>query len=135
MKKGLLLIFTLVCTGLFLTSGILSAANIPETIVVDGQSYEKNKMGPVNFNHKKHFKDYKIKCTDCHHEYEEGKNVWKATKPAKKCDECHNPAKSEGNVKKLMMAFHNNCQGCHTEKSKEGIKTPDKKKCNECHQK
>ena len=52
----------------------------------------------------------------------------------KKCGECHDPAKSEGNVKKLMVAFHKNCQGCHTEKSKEGIKVPDKKKCKECHQ-
>lgn len=134
MKKGFLLTVTLICVGLFLTSGILIAANIPEEIAIEGKSYAKDKKGPVNFTHKKHFKNYKVKCTECHHEYKDGENVWKANQPAKKCGECHDPAKSESNVKKLMVAFHKNCQGCHTEKSKEGIKTPDKKKCKECHQ-
>ena len=134
MKKSWFLIIMLIFAGVFITSGILLAANIPETIVIDGQSYKKDIKGPVNFGHKKHFKDYKLKCTECHHEYKEGENVWKAGKPVKKCGECHDPVKSEGNVKKLMLAYHKNCQGCHEEKAKEGIKAPSKTKCAECHQ-
>jgi hypothetical protein len=134
MKKGFLFLAILICAGLFLTSGVLIAAKIPDEIIIDGQSYKKDIKGPVNFSHKKHFKDYKVKCTECHHDYKDGENVWKAGKPVKKCEECHDPAKSEGNVKKLMLAYHKNCQECHKEKAAEGIKTPDKKKCADCHQ-
>ena len=134
MKKGLLLIVILACAGLFLTSGVLIAADIPDTIVIDGKSYTKDIKGPVIFNHGKHSKEYGAVCTDCHHNIVDGKNVWKEGDEVKKCIDCHDPAKKEGNVLKLMMAYHKNCQDCHTEKSKEGIKTPNKTKCVECHQ-
>ena len=134
MKKGLLFIVTLICAGLFLTSGILSATEIPETIVIDGKTYAKDKKGPVNFNHAKHSKEYGAVCTDCHHNYVDGKNIWVEGGEVKKCGDCHDPEKSEGNKKKLMTAFHDNCKGCHKEKNKEGKKAPDKK-CEECHQK
>ena len=136
MKKSLLFTIIMACAGIFLTSGVIIAAKIPETIVIDGQTYKKNKMGPVDFNHKKHFKDYKVKCTECHHEYAEGKNVWKANKPVKKCEECHAPEKSPENPEKLklMDAFHNNCRECHKTKVAEGIKAPSEK-CTNCHQK
>ena len=134
MKKGLFLIITLICAGLFLSSGVLIAADIPETIVIDGKSYKKDIKGPVKFNHAKHSKEYGAACTDCHHDYVDGANVWKEGDPVKKCDACHDPLKSEGNVKKLMLAYHKNCQGCHKEKANEEIKPPTKK-CEGCHQK
>ena len=134
MRKGLFLFIMLVCAGMLTTSGILTAADFPEKIVIDGKGYKKDMKGPVNFNHSLHATDYGVECTECHHRYENGENVWNAQDEVKKCSECHDAAKSEGNVKKLMTAYHNNCKNCHKEKSKEGKNMPDKK-CEGCHQK
>jgi hypothetical protein len=116
----------------FLAFGVLTAADVPDEILIENEGYTSDKKGPVKFSHKKHSTDYGATCTDCHHQYEGGKNVWKEGQPVKKCSSCHDPQKSEGNVQKLMTAYHNNCKGCHKEH-------PDKnapyKKCNDCHQK
>ena len=121
-----------VCAGILLTSGIIVAADYPDKIVIDSKTYAKEIKGPVNFNHGKHINELGIACTECHHTYENGANVWKEGDPVKKCSECHDAKKSEGKKKKLMLAFHKNCQGCHKEKVKEGKKAPTKK-CDECH--
>ena len=123
------------CVVLFTASGIIAATaeKIPDEIVINGTAYKKDIKGPVDFNHGKHAKEMKIPCTECHHEYKDGKNVWVEGQPVKKCVECHNPDKSEGNVKKLMLAYHKNCQGCHKkEKGKEGVNPPSNK-CENCH--
>ena len=135
MNKGILtkIILALTCL-LFMVAGTLIAADLPDDIMIDGDTYKKDKRGPVKLSHKKHSVDYKAACDDCHHEYKDGKNVWTATDPVKKCTECHDPAKSEGKVKKLQTAFHNNCKGCHKEANKEGKEAPAKK-CNDCHEK
>jgi hypothetical protein len=134
MRKSWFLFIVLICVGLFITSGIIIAADLPETIVIDGKSYKKDIKGPVNFNHAKHNNELKIGCQDCHHEYENGVNTWKEGDQVKKCAECHDPLKNEGNKKKLMLAYHKNCQNCHKEKAKEGSEAPTKK-CEGCHQK
>jgi predicted CXXCH cytochrome family protein len=85
--------------------------------------------------HKKHSADYKIACAECHHVYEGGKNVFKEGDPVQKCSGCHDAVKSEGKVKKLMLAYHKNCQGCHKEMNKAGEKTGPTRKCNDCHAK
>lgn len=133
MRKKCFLIIMLVCAGMLITSGIITASDFPEEIVIDGKNYKKDIKGPVNFSHSKHATDYGVECTECHHEYKDGANVWNAGDEVKKCEQCHNVDKTEGNVKKLMLAYHKNCQDCHTEKSKEGKKTPNKTKCEECH--
>ena len=134
MRKGWFLTMMLVCAGMLITSGILTAADFPEEIVIDGKAYKKDMKGPVNFAHSKHATDYGFECSECHHRYENGENIWNAGDEVKKCAECHDAAKSEGNVKKLMTAYHNNCKNCHKEKNKEGKNAPDKK-CEGCHQK
>ena len=97
---------------------------------VDGY---KNKKPGVPFTHKKHSMDYKLACTDCHHHYEGGKNVFKEGDKVKKCIECHDMKKNQGKVKKIMTAFHNNCRDCHKDAAKAGKPTGPTKKCADCH--
>jgi len=133
MKKGRLPLLVVVFTGLvFLLFGMLTAAEVADEIVIENEGYKRDMKGPVKLSHKKHSTDYGAACTDCHHEYEGGKNVWEEGQPVKKCIECHDPQKTEGDVKKLMTAYHDNCKDCHKEH-------PDTnapyKKCNDCHEK
>jgi len=139
MKKGLFLIITLILIGLFCSAGMLTAADTPDTlkeiIVIDGKNYKKDIKGPVNFNHAKHNVEFKVACTECHHEYKDGnkdENLWKKGDPVEKCSKCHDPLKKDGNVKKLMKAFHDNCKKCHKKLAAEGKKAPGKK-CVVCH--
>ncbi len=128
MKKGLLILTALVCACLFVTSGILTAADFPEEIVFDGKDYKKDIKPPVKFAHMKHASDYGIECSECHHDYQNGENVWEAGDDVKHCSECHDPNKNNDKAKKLMMAFHNNCKNCHKEKGE-----PAPTKCEGCH--
>jgi cytochrome c553 len=133
MKKGTLTRILLLSMGLiFLAAGVLTAADVTEKIVIDNKGYSKDIKGPVNFNHLKHSKDYNVACTGCHHEYKDGKNIWKEGDAVKSCVTCHNPEKAQDNVPKLMMAFHNNCKDCH---KKSGKDTAPSSKCNDCHAK
>jgi len=133
MKKGLLTLVIVFVTGLlFLAVGALIAADVPDEVSIQNDGYKKDKKGPVKLSHKLHAADYKVACTECHHEYEGGKNVWKEGQPVKKCSECHNPLKKDKKVMKLQNAYHRNCKNCH--KALEGKKAPFKK-CNDCHQK
>ncbi len=128
MKKGTFTRILLLSIGLiFLAAGVLTAADVTETIVIDNKGYSKDIKGPVNFNHLKHSKDYNVACTDCHHEYKDGKNI-----AVKSCVTCHDPEKTQDNVPKLMMAFHNKCKDCH---KKSGKDTAPSSKCNDCHSK
>ncbi len=132
-------LLAILLTGLvFLLVGVLSAADIdkgPEKICIQNKGYKKIKKGPVEFSHRKHQVDYKIACTECHHNYENGKNVWKEGDPVKKCHQCHNPLKKQGKVLKLQIAYHKNCKGCHRELAKAHKKHGPYKKCSKCHAK
>ncbi len=133
MRKGTLrLAMAAIFTALvFLGVGVLTAASVPDEIMIENKGYKSDKKGPVKFTHKKHAADHKLACTECHHEIKDGKNVWKDSDPVKKCSSCHDPEKKQGNVDKLQQAYHKNCQGCHKEKYAD--KAPYKK-CNDCHQ-
>lgn len=124
---------------LFVTIGGLTAVeeqSLPEEIIIENEGYKSDKKGPVELSHLNHSEDYDIACTDCHHDYQDGKNVWEEGAPAKKCIACHSPLKSEGKVKKLKLAFHRNCKNCHKDLAKKGItKDAPYKKCGACHQK
>ena len=116
MNKKLLTLAMVMFTGfLFLTVGALIAADCPDKVEIENKGYQKDKKGPVILSHKKHHDDYKVACTECHHEIKDGKNVWKEGNPVKKCSECHNPLKKEGKVMKLQNAYHRNCKNCHKE--------------------
>lgn len=132
MKKGLLTLFMVVMVAIiFVGVGVLTAVNIPDEIIIQNQGYKEIKKGPVKFDHKKHRVDYKLACTECHHNYKDGKNVWKEGDPVKKCSECHDPLKKEDNRDKLQNAYHKECKDCHKKVDK---KAPYQK-CNDCHEK
>ncbi len=135
-KKGFGLLVVLLIGLVFLVVGVLSAADKgPATICIENTGYKADKKGPVNFSHKKHQEDYKIACTECHHDYQNGKNVWKEGDPVKKCKQCHNPLKKKGKVPKLNVAYHKNCKTCHKKLAKAGKKAGPYKKCSKCHAK
>jgi hypothetical protein len=120
---------------LLLSLGVISAADMPEEILLRSEGYETHIRGPVNFSHQIHAEDYGIECNECHHEFQDGENVWKEGEPVKKCAACHNPSESQGNVKKLRIAFHKNCKGCHQNLAREGAsKEAPYRKCTDCHQ-
>lgn len=110
------------------------STEVPDEVIIENQGYKSDKKGPVAFSHKKHGEVYEVACTECHHEYKEGENVWKEGDPVKKCADCHSPLQTEGDVLKLNVAYHNNCKSCHKEAVAEGKEAPYKK-CTECHQK
>jgi predicted nucleic acid-binding Zn ribbon protein len=137
MKKSLLTFFVVIGVVLmFIGMGVLMATDIPDTIMIDNQGYKADKKGPVKFTHKAHTVDHKVACTECHHKYENGKNVWKEGDPVKKCADCHSPLKKQGKVIKLKNAYHKNCKNCHKKLIKAGkTKKAPFKKCNDCHAK
>jgi len=136
MNKKFLTVLMVALSGLlFLAVGVLVAADVPDQILIQNKGYKRILKGPVLFQHKKHNVDYKLACTDCHHKYENGKNVWKEGDPVKPCIDCHNPLKKQGKIPKLQNAFHKNCKNCHKKLAKAGKKAGPYKKCNQCHQK
>jgi hypothetical protein len=136
MNKRFLALFTLGLTALlFLTVGILTAADVPvpDEVTIENQ-YEKDRKPPVKLTHKKHATDYGVSCEDCHHDYQGGKNVWKEGDEVKKCSACHDPENKQGNVDKLNNAYHQNCKDCHKELVKSGkSKDAPYRKCTKCH--
>jgi hypothetical protein len=136
MRKRILFLSAVIASvALFAGVGILIAVDVPDEVSIYADKIETHKKGPVNLAHKKHNVDYKVACTECHHMYEGGKNTWKEGDPVQKCQACHDPIKSVGETKKLMLAFHGNCQGCHKELKKAGKNTGPTTKCNDCHEK
>jgi hypothetical protein len=136
MRKRILFLSAVIASvALFAGVGIIVATDLPDEFSIKSDAFPKFKKGAVRFSHKKHTIDYKIACNECHHVYKDGKNVYKEGDPVQKCSACHDPVKSEGAVKKLMLAYHRNCQGCHKELIKAGKNTGPTTKCNDCHEK
>jgi len=127
----------LICLFIMLgrTVTIAEEESMPEDIFIDHSVYEPDRKGPVYFSHLPHYEDYDVACEDCHHEYEEGENVWTEGDPVKKCQACHDPLESKGNIKKLSIAFHKNCRACHKNLFKEEISEDAPfKSCYDCHE-
>jgi len=131
-KRILIMIGAILSIALFTGVGIMIAIEIPDEIDIYSEVYKKHRYAPTPFTHKKHNVDYKIACTECHHVYEGEKNLYKDGDPVQKCYACHDVKKSKGKQKKLMLAYHKNCQGCHRDFKKAGKKTGPIK-CNDCH--
>ncbi len=106
---------------------------VPDEVMINNEGYTDDKKGPVKLSHVKHANTEGVSCTDCHHDYKDGKNVWKASDPVKKCIECHDPMEKRGNVAKLNIAYHKNCKDCHKDRVKDDNKAPFKK-CKGCHE-
>ncbi len=131
MKRYGILAILVAFVGVVLVGNLTAAQKAPDVIKIENK-YPVDKKGPVNFSHKKHEVDYKVACTECHHEYKDGKNVWKQGDPVKKCAECHPAEGKQGDkVLNLQNAFHKNCKDCHKQKN-DDAKAPFKK-CTGCH--
>ncbi len=134
MKRWTLLTIVAIISSLFIASIIIAETQTsPDVIFIDKTVFKKRLKKGVKFSHKKHIEEYKIACTECHHNYKDGKNVWKEGDPVKKCETCHDPVKSKGKQYKLQLAFHNNCQKCHKKLRKEGKSKKAPVKCTQCH--
>jgi len=137
MKKRYFTLMLVALVGvMFVSLGALTAADctdVPDEVIIEND-HGSDKKGPVKLSHKKHTEEYGVGCTDCHHVYKDGKNVWKEGDPIEKCSACHDAQKSDGNAKKLQLAFHSNCKDCHKEAFEKDGKEAPFKKCNDCHQ-
>jgi hypothetical protein len=105
----------------------------PDKIVLDHSNISGGRTRPpVTLPHNRHV-EAGLSCKDCHHIYQNGKNVLDESKLEEgnksiRCSACHGP-KSRLN---LEQAFHNQCIGCHTKYQKEKKKTGPRY-CGECH--
>jgi hypothetical protein len=110
---------------------------------IKSEAWEAHTKCPVDFSHQAHAEDYEVACVDCHHVFEDGKNVWKEGDPACACASCHTDLTIEGEKKlppeqqklNLKLAYHENCQGCHRNLKKEDPKTAAPVTCTGCHPK
>jgi len=129
-----MLVIGLLAGFLFLAVGVLTATDVPDEVIIENSGYKKDRKDPVKLHHKKHATDYKVTCVKCHHENEN----MKPGDPVKKCSECHDPQKKQGETLRLDLAYHKNCWGCHKEMIDAGKTTDEKapsKKCSACHAK
>ncbi|MEW5911644.1 MAG: cytochrome c3 family protein [Thermodesulfobacteriota bacterium] len=136
MRKTSLIILMAVAFALAALVGTMAIAQdtksgkVNDVLKIHDPLFGKHTKVAVTLSHKKHSVDYKIKCTECHHDYKNGKNMWKEGDKVAKCASCHkDPKKNNGKVLSLQNAFHKNCQPCH----RQAKKGPTK--CNECHPK
>ena len=110
---------------LVLTGSSLRAQ--PDKIILEGKT-----RPAVTLPHNKHV-EAGLSCKDCHHIYENGKNILDESKLEEgnqdiRCSVCHG-SKFRPN---LEQAFHNQCMGCHTRYQKEKKKTGPRF-CGGCH--
>lgn len=135
MRKGIWGLGIAVLAGCVVLAGAsFTVAQGPaDDITIENDGYAKKKKDPVTLSHKKHAEEYQVACTECHHEYADGENVWKEDDPVKKCIDCHNPVKEEAEGLDLKKAFHDNCKKCHREAEKNGNMNAPHKKCTACH--
>lgn len=118
--------------------GLLVFAESPlraqtDKMVIDNSKVSGRKTRPaVTFPHNKHV-EFDLSCKDCHHIYENGKNILDESQLEEgnqdiRCSACHGPTFRIN----LEQAFHNQCMGCHTKGQKEKKKTGPRF-CGECH--
>ena len=146
-KRSWIMAAAAVLGVVFLVAVVYATQQVPDTITMDSKIFPKHTKGLVIFHHKKHIEDYKIPCTDCHHVYKDGKNVWKEGDEVQKCDACHSEAKAPtgANAPKLSKqekikkyyynAIHENCKGCHAELKKKNPASTAPTTCSGCHPK
>ena len=130
MNRTLVPLVMVALTGLiFLAADLLTAQDLPEEIMIFNKDYKRKLYKPVKFQHLEHTEDYGLECDQCHHNYQDGENVWQEGDQVKNCIACHNPNKKQGKVHRLVFAYHLNCKKCHKEAESGPIE------CKECHTK
>ena len=94
--------------------------------------FKKRERPPVGFPHDRHMGG-DLSCTDCHHQYENGKNVLDEStlqtgNKGIRCSACHGTKQRID----LQRAFHYQCLSCHKKRGGER-KTTGPRFCGECH--
>ncbi len=130
------------CVMLFTTT-LLVIADVPEqdVLMLNSSLFQEHRMPVVAFPHTFHYDDLGLDCTECHHLYKGGKNVWDEDQPVKKCQECHTDATTKNELRlpipkqklNLKLAFHNNCIGCHRKYNHENHVHTAPIRCQDCH--
>jgi len=131
-------IFCIASGLLFVTATPTNATEeqeVPDEISINNEVYKTDRKGSVLFSHSEHADGYVESCDGCHHEYKDGQNIWEEGQPVKKCSSCHDPSKRDGRTRKLNIAYHKNCKGCHRELAKEGSTQAPYRQCTDCHEK
>jgi len=112
----------------------LDVSGLKAVITLDSQEFKTRKKVSVSLSHLKHINEYGVTCTECHHEYKDGKNIWTQNDPVKRCVDCHDPEETKDGVMKLQNAYHKNCKDCHKSMVEEGkSEIAPYKKCTDCH--
>jgi c(7)-type cytochrome triheme protein len=122
-----------ICLLTILFSGTLLFAQPEEIIINHSKSFKNNRQAPVTFPHGLHME--KFECLDCHHRYENNKNVLDEAEleegnPAAQCSGCHNLKRTCD----LQKTFHRQCLHCHVNNRKPGEKSGPRM-CIGCHEK
>ena len=123
---------------LFVTADVTDATEVqeaPDEISINNKIYKTDRKGSVYFSHAEHAEGYVDTCDACHHDYKDGQNVWEEGQPVQKCSQCHDPLKRDGKIRKLNIAYHKNCKGCHRELAREGDTQAPYRQCTDCHAK
>ena len=136
---GILAVIFCISSGLlFGTATPINATEeqeVPDEISINNEVYKTDRKGSVLFSHSEHADGYVESCDGCHHEYKDGQNIWEEGQPVKKCSSCHDPSKRDGRTRKLNIAYHKNCKGCHRELAREGGTQAPYRQCTDCHEK
>jgi hypothetical protein len=137
-RFGLIFLVALCAVVVVWANAFPSQPQAPDEILIHSQGWTEKKHEDTKLSHKKHAAEFQIACTECHHVYKDGNNVWKEGNAAQKCEVCHTFIKTGKALKdatpeeqklSLYNAFHSNCVNCHKEKAKGPAK------CLECHPK
>jgi hypothetical protein len=123
------------------TRAVPDTGDVTKEMIIVSSLFKTHTKGEVRFTHERHAKEYRIACTECHHVYKDGENVWQQGMPVEKCQDCHDEATVRGektlapDVQKrnLKLAFHENCVTCHRDVKKENPDTTAPTTCTKCH--
>ena len=102
-----------------------------ESIVIDNPAFKSKSRSSVKFSHGNHMAFEGVSCIDCHHRFENRKNVLdpsELTDDNKSiyCSYCHSDASG------LKNAYHRLCIRCHQSMIKKN-KASGPRLCGECH--
>jgi len=139
----------------FLLGVAFAQGKFPDVIEFDGAAdgggsqniHPSTYTGPVTFQHRKHQVDYKLQCSDCHHDGDAVKIMNSESTKSLRCGTCH---KKEGLVRGPIAenamsddeliahrpnALHLLCRGCHKKHNAtvHVVKAPES--CRICHTK
>lgn len=106
-----------------------------DVITIENEGYERDKYGPVTFPHKRHAKDFRILCWECHHNYKDGVNIWLPWEETLSCGECHEPVAGKEGATSLKKAYHVGCRTCHKDLEKQKKASGPGRGCYGCHEK